>query len=454
MTTITRCSWVLALVLAVFGAASAGAQPTAVGTVAPPARTDVALRGQVLATVPANGHAACHAECKRLGGCSGYNHSSGKALLPASPLGGLGGPAPNCTLLTGTLTDAPARGVVSCRMPCEVNAATASPAGSTRQPMPMEVTPRPGGAILRPIDTTAPPASTPGSVAVPVTVPPVVSTYTPPPPPPPPAPARSAITGYQVVEGAEITIAPLSHAVASAACPGNKVALSAGWQFMAGGDASFGLEVRGALPEGNQVRVLMRNANVFVPAQARAVAVCVNPIAGLRSVDADTSVIGGTSGIITDKRIACTSAERVVGGGVMGTLNTMVGTSAPQGGNTDGVWHLRLMSSSPLPGSGSTPSRVLCAPETQVDGWERVQGAPVQLGARTQATLNQACPGDKVMLAAGLVQAGNNLLDLVSNHLAPAGSSLTWSAQVHNRNTVGGGGPVDVSTAAVCARRG
>jgi hypothetical protein len=96
--------------------------------IAPPARADAGLRGSVLATRQAADHRACHAECQRTAGCTGYNFvATAKA---------------NCSVLGGRLTDVVARGVVSCRMPCEAGPRAAlltprqGPAAVALQPAP------------------------------------------------------------------------------------------------------------------------------------------------------------------------------------------------------------------------------------------------------------------------------------------------------------------------------
>jgi len=63
----------------------------------------------------------------------------------------------------------------------------------------------------------------------------------------------------------------------------------------------------------------------------------------------------------------------------------------------------------------------------------------------------QTCPGSKVLLAGGVVQRSGPLLDMVVNTLSPS-TSVAWSTQVQNRNTLAGGPPVDAVFAAVCAR--
>ena len=55
---------VAALVLAAAAFSAAQAQPSAAGTVTPPVRADMALRGSVLATRNVANYRACHSECQ------------------------------------------------------------------------------------------------------------------------------------------------------------------------------------------------------------------------------------------------------------------------------------------------------------------------------------------------------------------------------------------------------
>ena len=253
-----------------------------------------------------------------------------------------------------------------------------------------------------------------------------------------------------------VNVAPLSHTITAAQCPAGKVALSAGYRVTAVGDAQFGLEVRGAMPDARVATVLVRNANVVDAAQAQAFAICVNGIAGLRVVDGTVHVQG--SGGATTLKLACAAHERPVGGGLMGNNDLMMGTNAPQTAGPGfpaavGSWQAGLTSSSPLPGSANVPVRLLCAPEAAVDGWELVESPEVSLGARSRAEPVLSCPGEKALLATGVSQRSDNLLDMVVATLGPKANTLGWAAQIANRNTIGGSGAVRAGLSAVCARR-
>jgi mono/diheme cytochrome c family protein len=78
--------------------------------VTPPARADIALQGKVLQPSLAGSQAECLSACQATPGCSGFSFAV-PGFSPAAPKA-------NCTVLTGTLNEANAPGVVSCRMPC------------------------------------------------------------------------------------------------------------------------------------------------------------------------------------------------------------------------------------------------------------------------------------------------------------------------------------------------
>jgi len=86
-------------------AALAQIAPKPAPAVAPPARSDMALRGSLLATRNVADHLACQSECQRTPGCTGYSFDRAAKAT--------------CALLGGTLADVAVRGAVSCRMPCE-----------------------------------------------------------------------------------------------------------------------------------------------------------------------------------------------------------------------------------------------------------------------------------------------------------------------------------------------
>jgi hypothetical protein len=252
-----------------------------------------------------------------------------------------------------------------------------------------------------------------------------------------------------VVQGPEVNVAPLASIVVTAQCPVGKVALSAGYSFTADGDASYGLEVRGAMPEGRVASVRMRNANIVVAAKGRAIAICVNDIVGLRVVDSWTESLADQQ---NPSHLTCVGRERLVGGGVMAGNDTHITANAPRPWGDPGTWLVTVLRSSPLAGQDRIRTRALCAPGSAVDGWELIESAPVWLGGRSQRALLQTCPGNKVLLAGGVTQTTGPLLDMVVNTLAPQGS-VSWSTYVQNRNTAGASSQIGVVFSAVCARR-
>ena len=470
-----------------FALASANALPVPAaaqtGTVTPPARTDVRLNGNVLATLRVATHAQCEAECRRVAGCTGYNFSATDVAgtLPM-PNRVPGKALPNCTLLAGALSDGAARNVVSCRMPCD---ASAPAPGPRTLPDLAHRTP-----VLRvPPTTTIAPAAPPPAQRndgkssdgkAPAPPPPSA----PPPPPPaigpvtiiaPIAPplqlARSGVRGWEVVTGAPVQIAPLSSATAVAQCPAGKVALSAGHLTRVNvPDANFGIEVRGAMPDGDVARVFVRNANVGQTVTLRAQAVCITPMAGLRAIDIGRQTIGNRA---LQLETVCQPNERVIGGGAMASIDALLPANAPVARSDGAVaWRSSARKASPLAGwQQISQARVLCAPEHLVDGWEHVVAPDALLGARSRTDIDLRCSTGTRVLATGLqylppddavvfttgdddfgTPAARAAEDGLSTQLQVGGSNAV--ASVLNRNTVGAANGLRMRLSAVCARPG
>lgn len=155
-----RC--VAALAIATMAFAAAQAQPSSAAGVSPPARADIALRGNVLATRNTADHGACQSECRRTPGCTGYSFDRAAKA--------------SCSLLGGALTDIVAKGAVSCRMPCEPGAragmlAQRQPVTALRPPPPATVLPDrpvslpPHAAVLSMPSVLAAPASRTGTAS-------------------------------------------------------------------------------------------------------------------------------------------------------------------------------------------------------------------------------------------------------------------------------------------------
>ena len=264
----------------------------------------------------------------------------------------------------------------------------------------------------------------------------------------PPAVA-SPVVGYEIVAGPIVSLAPLSIAGATAQCPANKVALSAGIDTQASGDATFGLEVLGAWADGARTgEVRVRNANVFVPAQIQAYVVCIADTPGRRQVDLSTAPQRST------QRAVCAESERIAGGGIMTRdVNLWLQRSGPyhDAQQNQTMW---LGVGWRNVNMGLQPTflvRALCYPALAVRGWQLVEGPRVSLGAHGKTTLSVTCPPGTVALAAGVMTVGEDF-DSVWNTLVPSlGGTVT--ARVHNRNLVDSNGNAFVQINAVCADR-
>jgi len=458
-----RKAWALVTLAAFAGATLA----QTAGVVTPPARAGTAVQGSALKSLNVSGgYLACQAACSETSGCTGYNFFG----APADPNAKV--PNPNCSLYAGTLTDIASGGAVSCRMPCQPPRASVLP---SRQPTAALRDPGAATATLNtrlpappPPTAPPPPAPLPPRTALPATAAPLVMV---PPPAPAPAPksthkstlpaatttpARVAITGFELVTGPWMQIAALSSATAIAQCPGSKIALGAAYQAEPNqGDAAFGIEVRGAMPQGNHARVFVRNANAFVGARVQATAICVNPIAGLRVVDIASGAMNQNAQPSYFGIARCASGERLVGGGAMASIDVNLSTNGPSTttrGTNDGLayWRLGAMLASPLAAAQSASARALCAPEHLVDGWEYIETPEASLGARSRTTVPLRCSAQKVMLNAGFEDYGANAENFISPLILITGPEA--SAQLLNRNTIGGAASLRAKLGAICAR--
>lgn len=425
----------------------ARAQASAAATATPPWRSDMALHGNVLAWPGVRDPLACQAACERTTGCTGYSFDKNAKSA--------------CTLLNGTLVDVAVRGAVSCRMPC-----TAAPKAAAAKLAPLS----PPAAILRAPVAANPPVVNQLQSGAAVSSPPQLPAALPALPSRPmlkPAPvARTGVLGWELVTGSFVQIAPLSSGTAVAQCPSGKVALNAAYEFTPLGagnaDASFGLEIRGAIPDGALARVFGRNANVFVAAQLRATAVCVNPPVGFRSIDASkTHIDQYTTYAGLDQYTVCEPNERVIGGGVMGSIDMIVSGNGPaQGQFSSGQrsqtgpvvvgWHASAGIASQFVSDQQVYATALCAQEHAVDGWEYVAAPDASLGGRSRTSVPIRCSPGNSMLAAGFASSSSD-----DNFISPVlqiGSSDA-SAQLLNRNVIGGAGSLVSRLGAICARR-
>lgn len=433
------------------------------GTVTPPARTDVRLNGNVLATLKVATHAQCEAECRRVAGCTGYNFSTTEIAgtlpmpnrVPSKVL-------PKCTLLAGALSEAAAGNVVSCRMPCDASAPAPGPRTlpdlAQRTPV-LRVPPATAIAPAAPplaqrndgrsSDGKTPALSPPSAPPPPATPPPrpVTGTLTTIAPVLPPMQlARSGVHGWEVVTGAPVQIAPLSSATAVAQCPAGKVALSAGYlTSVSVPDANFGIEVRGTLPEGDVARVFVRNANIAQAVTLRPQAVCITPMAGLRVIDIPHQQVSRS---MLRLESACQPNERVIGGGAMASIDVLLTANGPVARNDGTVaWRSSAFNATAFAVGQDIRLRVLCAPEHLVDGWQSAVAPDAQLGARSRTDVDLRCSAGTRVLAAGLQMLPDTNGIGGFTQLQAAGSHAV--ATVLNRNLVDS---LHIRLSAVCAR--
>jgi hypothetical protein len=443
---------------------------------APAARADsdrigIALDGSTLGSTQTSTPGSCKAQCRNLPGCTGYNYAldglGGEIILGGAteekPLFDKRGAIANCAFLAGPLQDVADKGVVSCRMPCTDEAE--DPAVRT------DLDPKQGPAVeenekvqkdgeefvLRdPNQLAVEKDRAKGAEAAAPEVPPPTPAPEPPPPPEPPqqepaqpepqpavAPAVP-LSGYEVSEGPEFTIPPLGLIDATASCATQgKVAIGGGFVLSTSDPGGrFGLELLGLMPDGangGDVRGKFRNANVVLEATGHVIAICINPVPGLRNADGDYEFA------------RCESGERVIGGGFVGSVARQVPLASEPSGNG---WRLILLD--PIASNNPKAVRSVCAPEASVVQWiQPHRSSPIGLSARGVGTPQLRCPAGTVMLAPGfhlLTQARSFADAALVTRLAPhQGSTTEWRAEVRNRDVFGAPGSVTAQVSAICA---
>ena len=405
--------------------ATAPAPPAAQPATAPFAANAGIAGGQILASINEPTAAQCLARCRGTAGCTAFQFAGGAFGGPG--LNPPNAPGASCTLFAGSASLRPLQGVTACLMPCDgsqqANAMPnlrgardltgATPGGRTAPSLvnapPVE--PPPQGAFIGPapamkagMAVLPPPAPTPAA--------PVVSPPAPGASGPAPAAPVARLTGFQIVTGPQVTIAPLSIADAVASCPASKVVLSVGYRISpTNADPQFGAEVKGAMPDGASGRVRIRNANVFVPIQAEAHVVCVDAVAGVRAVRTSYSATSDRVPALTS--VNC-GADRVIGGGFMGETEShpvangpmpSMSASTPNAQPTFGLASASVKTT-PLPGRFTTEVVGICAQPGLVPDWEPVMGPLQTIGGRSTAGLSLQCPAGKRMLARGIAHGG------------------------------------------------
>ena len=275
-------------------------------------------------------------------------------------------------------------------------------------------------------------------------------------PPQPPGTAvnnAAALTGYEIVAGAEVSVEPLQQAVPTAQCPAGKLLIGGGYDFSGPAEGDYGFETRGVDINtiGGYLEGTARNSNVFVRGTARAYAVCITPPGGMRTIRLQAR----NAALVQEWK--CSDTERVIGGGALSGVDAQLYGNVPlRAGYLDSPtgtgWSVRATRT----GAGQAydiRGFLICAPATAVDGWEHIESAPTGIGARGRTQLQLRCPAGKKMLVAGIVSLFNNssaaVSDPVVNRLiiASDGSAV---AQVVNRNLLGG--IIYPQLAGVCAR--
>ncbi len=272
-------------------------------------------------------------------------------------------------------------------------------------------------------------------------------------PPPAPPPTPTPLTGYEVVTGPEVRVAPLSRGTAAAQCPSGKIAVGVGYRSKPeraqATDVPYGLEIKTAMPSGRDATVTLRNANVAEFAIFQPIGVCINPPATLRTVDIRQGVSSTESfGAV------CGPDERLIGGGFEGQTEVHPKTYAPLAFRGEGGrWSLSAVKATPLPGQWSVHLRAFCAQSNFVPNWSVQVSSGIDLAARSAGTVTVSCPAGTQPLSGGIDGFfGSSDFAMLAPTFAPTLSNTGWEAQIFNRDLLGGPGSVLATAAMVCAQ--
>jgi hypothetical protein len=278
--------------------------------------------------------------------------------------------------------------------------------------------------------------------------------------------------GYEVILGKLVVVPPLGTADLWVKCSPDKVAISVGYEFVPGSpgvsaDALYGYEIYGALPYygGQDAVVSARNANVFVAGSARAIAICISNPARVRKVQFNLSPPFADASANKEKFMGsanCGYKEFAIGGGLRGDYGFTISSNGPIKASTkapNGGWTASQIKNSPailMPTSALT-AILFCAAASNENGLEYVESSVVRLSSRAAANPTLICPPTKLMLAIGVIHVDEKepTLDLVVSSLKPnTSSSSSWTAQIRNRNILGGSSNyIDVKLAGICGNK-
>lgn len=257
------------------------------------------------------------------------------------------------------------------------------------------------------------------------------------------------LSGYEIVSGPSVEIAPLGLADVQVLCPIGKVAINVGFNAAAHhyDDRKYGIELKAAWPDGRSGRVRIRNANVIASVGALPHASCVDDSIKIRAVDIQNDADSETS--VHARSATCDADEQLIGGGFSSELEAY-----PVGGSPTQVGYLAQgVKASPLPGVFVTRVRALCAPRSAAWYVEHVSSGLQTLSGRSASTLQINCSRGRHLLSSGLFFGGGKALAAVlfsHNLRSDRSAGFGATALVANRDLAGAS--VTLGLEGICAR--
>lgn len=263
-----------------------------------------------------------------------------------------------------------------------------------------------------------------------------------------------SLTGFQIVTASTSSASGTAVSEATAACPSSKVVIGGG--YTTGAQAANVYDSFPA-PGGTGWAVGIKNEDINVTSSITwsPVAVCVDKPAGYEIRDQVTTLSSNQR-----KSVAASCTDQtltLVGGGyssrdpIVTNFATSFDPSVVSGttvGSTPTTWVSAFHSNHPVAASSSAHSFAICVSNSAVSAGY-LASPTTTIGTQSRSTLTQACDSTtpQTMVSSGGVEA--DVSTSVTFDSAPAGSG-SWTAGVHNTQTIVGGGSVKARILLVC----
>lgn len=267
------------------------------------------------------------------------------------------------------------------------------------------------------------------------------------------------IGGHEVVRSPWATVGP-GGAVGEqfATCPAGKIAIGAGYKLeplntLPAPEVLMvlrGLEIKGAMLDGRDARIKVRNPHWTQPARIQAVASCIREGISVTTKDASPTA---NNELTLSARCDATQVdgegnqvrEQIFGGGAWVDINHHIDSNSPSDAGSS--W--RLVTTQVTIAYPATV-RAICGSGITPRDYEVISN-PHSAFVPSQGTAGMTitCPGNKTALSAGVWGHGPDIA-LLTSSLEPTEDRSTWTANVLNRS-VHGFDRVEAKMIAICA---